>query len=93
MIHLLREGVNFPIHLKGPTGLAALLEYGQRIRKEMEGMRNGDSRRMSTLPPFGMDNTKDSVVSLAMSTSGTTMLKIGHLLGIRTSTARGSVIN
>lgn len=73
-IHLLREGLNFPIHLTGPFGLVVLLEYGQRIRKEMEGMRNEDSRRTSTLLPFGMDNTKDSVVSMAMSTSGTATL-------------------
>lgn len=54
----------------------------------MDKMRNGDFRRISTLPPFGIDNTKDSVVSLAMETSGISMLKMGHLLGIRISRAK-----
>lgn len=56
-------------------------------------MRNGDSRGMSTLPPFGMDDTIDPVVSLAKSTSGTVTLHMGHLLGIGSPAAGGCVMN
>lgn len=86
VIHFLRKWIDFLIHLKGPFGLIVLLRYGQKD-KGRDGMRSGDYRRMSTLPPFGVGNTKDPVVFLAMSTSGTTMLYMDPLLVLTASAA------